>query len=102
MTVYLCRCNSQSWHPDLDWLEETLKGKEPPRMVVLVNPCNPTGNFTSSSRSFCLTLQSCAIALLSMSCIMMGRPTPVCIHECDLIQKLFTCNDGAATTEFVV
>lgn len=30
--------------PDLDWLEETLKGRKPPRMVVIVNPCNPAGS----------------------------------------------------------
>jgi aromatic aminotransferase len=29
--------------PDLDWLETTLKGDKPPRMVVIVNPCNPAG-----------------------------------------------------------
>jgi hypothetical protein len=33
----LCR------HPDLDWLERELAGPSPPSMVVLVNPCNPTG-----------------------------------------------------------
>ena len=30
--------------PDLDWLESTLKGSKPPRMVVIVNPCNPAGS----------------------------------------------------------
>ncbi|KAG2496482.1 hypothetical protein HYH03_005308 [Edaphochlamys debaryana] len=29
--------------PDLDWLEGALKGPQPPKMVVVVNPCNPTG-----------------------------------------------------------
>eukprot|EP00892_Ulva_mutabilis_P011941 jgi/Ulvmu1/9119/UM005_0214.1 len=29
--------------PDLDWLEEALQSDSPPRMVVIVNPCNPAG-----------------------------------------------------------
>lgn len=29
--------------PDLDWLEEAMKSDSPPRMVVIVNPCNPAG-----------------------------------------------------------
>jgi len=29
--------------PDLDWLEEALDSEKPPKLVVLVNPCNPTG-----------------------------------------------------------
>jgi len=36
-------CDPSSWHPDLDWLQRTLDGPSPPRMAVLVNPCNPTG-----------------------------------------------------------
>jgi aspartate/methionine/tyrosine aminotransferase len=36
-------CNPDSLHPDLDWLERQLRGPSPPKMVVLVNPCNPTG-----------------------------------------------------------
>lgn len=30
--------------PDLDWLEEELQGDNPPKMVVIVNPCNPAGS----------------------------------------------------------
>jgi hypothetical protein len=37
------RCDERTWHPDLDWLEGELAGPSPPRMVVIVNPCNPTG-----------------------------------------------------------
>ncbi|CAL5223689.1 g6241 [Coccomyxa viridis] len=37
------RCDPHTWQPDLDWLEQTLSGPDPPKMVVLVNPCNPTG-----------------------------------------------------------
>jgi aromatic aminotransferase len=29
--------------PDLDWLESELNGETPPKMVVIVNPCNPAG-----------------------------------------------------------
>lgn len=29
--------------PDLDWLEAELAGEKPPKMVVIVNPCNPAG-----------------------------------------------------------
>lgn len=32
-----------SGHPDLDWLAAELAGPNPPRLVVLTNPCNPTG-----------------------------------------------------------
>ena len=37
------RCDPQTWHPDLDWLEQELARPNAPKMVVLVNPCNPTG-----------------------------------------------------------
>lgn len=38
-------CDPSTWHPDLDWLEGELSrtDRPPPRMVVLVNPCNPSG-----------------------------------------------------------
>lgn len=36
-----CHCDNQ--HPDLGWLQQQLTGPDPPRMVVIVNPCNPTG-----------------------------------------------------------
>lgn len=29
--------------PDLEWLERTMRSAAPPKMVVIVNPCNPTG-----------------------------------------------------------
>jgi aspartate/methionine/tyrosine aminotransferase len=41
--VALGPCHADTLHPDLDWLEEQLQGPQPPRMVVIVNPCNPTG-----------------------------------------------------------
>lgn len=36
-------CDPHTFHPDLDWLAAQLAGPMPPKMVVLVNPCNPTG-----------------------------------------------------------
>ncbi|KAK9839419.1 hypothetical protein WJX81_001094 [Elliptochloris bilobata] len=41
--VVLGSCHPDSMHPDLDWLEAELAGPRPPRLVVLINPCNPTG-----------------------------------------------------------
>ena len=41
--VVFGRCDPATWHPDLDWLEGAVAGPSPPRMVVLINPCNPTG-----------------------------------------------------------
>ena len=36
-------CDPVTWAPDLDWLERELAGADPPRMVVIVSPSNPTG-----------------------------------------------------------
>eukprot|EP00192_Tetraselmis_astigmatica_P012572 CAMPEP_0117669738 /NCGR_PEP_ID=MMETSP0804-20121206/12314_1 /TAXON_ID=1074897 /ORGANISM="Tetraselmis astigmatica, Strain CCMP880" /LENGTH=405 /DNA_ID=CAMNT_0005477859 /DNA_START=200 /DNA_END=1417 /DNA_ORIENTATION=- len=36
-------CCSGTLHPDLSWLKDQLQGPDPPRMVTIVNPCNPTG-----------------------------------------------------------
>ncbi len=36
-------CDPVTWAPDLDWLERELAGVDPPRMVVIVSPSNPTG-----------------------------------------------------------
>jgi aspartate/methionine/tyrosine aminotransferase len=36
-------CNPATWHPDLDWLEAQLGSRDPPKLVYVVNPCNPTG-----------------------------------------------------------
>lgn len=33
----------RTFHPDLDWLQQQLKGPQKPKLVYLVNPCNPTG-----------------------------------------------------------
>lgn len=44
------RCDPQSWHPDLSWLEQCLQGETKPSMVVLVNPNNPTGNVHTTRR----------------------------------------------------
>lgn len=37
------RCDPWTLQPDLDWLESRLEQPDPPKIVVLVNPCNPTG-----------------------------------------------------------
>ncbi len=42
-SVLTGRCHPTSWHPDLDWLQDALSAPQPPRMVVITNPCNPTG-----------------------------------------------------------
>ena len=36
-------CDPVTFHPDLDWLEKELSGPHNLKMVVIVNPCNPTG-----------------------------------------------------------
>ncbi len=47
-----CRCGQtiaygpsdpDNWFPDLDWLEDELESATPPKLVYIVNPCNPTG-----------------------------------------------------------
>ena len=36
-------CDPLTWAPDVEWLERELSGPDPPRMVVIVSPSNPTG-----------------------------------------------------------
>jgi aspartate/methionine/tyrosine aminotransferase len=38
-----------SGHPDLAWLERQLAGPRPPKMVVVTNPCNPSGEPSGAS-----------------------------------------------------
>lgn len=38
-------CDPDTMRPSLAWLERELAGPSPPKMVVLVNPCNPTGEY---------------------------------------------------------
>ena len=47
-SVVYGRCHQQTWKPDLNWLEGALSGTEIPKMVVLCNPCNPTGDVLMS------------------------------------------------------
>ncbi len=54
--VVFGRCHPDSLHPDLDWLEDQLRQPSPPRMVVLVNPNNPTGAFSRMSAASCKRL----------------------------------------------
>lgn len=42
-SVVYGQCDPKTLHIDLDWLEGELMGPHPPKMVVVVNPCNPTG-----------------------------------------------------------
>jgi aspartate/methionine/tyrosine aminotransferase len=41
--VLLGPCHADTFHPDIDWLQQQLTSALPPKMVVIVNPCNPTG-----------------------------------------------------------
>ncbi|KAK9799726.1 hypothetical protein WJX73_004729 [Symbiochloris irregularis] len=36
-------CDPNTFFPDLDWLQKELQGPEPPKLVYVVSPCNPTG-----------------------------------------------------------
>ena len=36
-------CDPDTFQPDLDWLEQRFRQPDPPKMVVLINPNNPTG-----------------------------------------------------------
>jgi histidinol-phosphate/aromatic aminotransferase/cobyric acid decarboxylase-like protein len=42
-SVVLGPRSAATWHPDLDWLAAELAGPQPPKLVVITNPCNPTG-----------------------------------------------------------
>ena len=48
--VVLGPCHPDSMHPDLDWLDAELSGPRPPKLVVLINPCNPTGELPHEDR----------------------------------------------------
>ncbi|CAG9461340.1 unnamed protein product [Pedinophyceae sp. YPF-701] len=41
--IILGDCDATTQHPDLAWLRQRLESPNPPKMVVIVNPCNPTG-----------------------------------------------------------
>ena len=61
------QCRRDDWHPDLDWLEQQLQGPDPPKMVTIVNPCNPTGDFLG-----------CGLLLISLSLHrVQGLPVPL-------------------------
>ncbi|MEW5307472.1 MAG: hypothetical protein WDW38_008716 [Sanguina aurantia] len=42
-------CDPLTLHPNLEWLQTVLSKPTPPKMVVLVNPCNPTGVLLSKA-----------------------------------------------------
>jgi aspartate/methionine/tyrosine aminotransferase len=56
--VLLGPCDADSLHPDLQWLQQQLTGPKPPKMVVIVNPCNPTGVLNCRFYSKC---QACYV-----------------------------------------
>ncbi|KAK9918752.1 hypothetical protein WJX75_006606 [Coccomyxa subellipsoidea] len=42
-TVAFGPSHPDTWRPNLDWLEDQLEGPNPPKLVYVVNPGNPTG-----------------------------------------------------------
>ena len=42
-TIVYGPSDPDNWYPDLDWLEDELESANPPKLVYIVNPCNPTG-----------------------------------------------------------
>lgn len=50
-SVLMGPSDPKTFKPDLDWLEQQLKGPKPPKLVYLVNPCNPTGSNIPSTHS---------------------------------------------------
>ena len=46
-SVVLGQPDKASMKPDLQWLQEELQGPAPPKMVTIVNPCNPAGAATA-------------------------------------------------------
>lgn len=51
-----------SGHPDLDWLQAELAGPAPPKMVVITNPCNPTGVSRPAAWVLVHEVQGCILA----------------------------------------
>jgi hypothetical protein len=49
--VVLGECRRGDLAPDLAWLQAQLQGPRPPKMVVLSNPCNPTGVLLTEVRA---------------------------------------------------
>lgn len=43
-TVAFGPSHSDTWRPDLHWLQAQLEGPNPPKLVYVVNPGNPTGD----------------------------------------------------------
>ena len=52
-------CDAKTFQPDLDWLQGQLDGPKPPKLVYVVNPCNPTGETTCRQQCFKMTLGLC-------------------------------------------
>ena len=77
--------------PDLDWLENELKSDIPPKMVVIVNPCNPAGSLLQ----FCLCMYGKRIDT-SWATLPHRFPSHIeCIVDnCALHAACNTCRDG--------
>lgn len=54
-TVAFGPSDPDTFEPDLDWLEAELQGPNRPKLVYIVNPCNPTGG---SNRPECRVLSN--------------------------------------------
>ena len=52
-TVEFGGCDPCTFHPDLEWLQNQMTGPKPPKLVYLVNPCNPTGALESPPGQHC-------------------------------------------------
>ena len=53
-TLVWGECDPHTLHPDLGWLRKTMTGPSPPKMVVLCNPCNPTGELVLAAHWYFL------------------------------------------------
>ena len=83
-SVVFGRCHQQTWRPDLDWLEQVLAVPTPPKMVVLVNPCNPTGHsqiYTyDEQRRGHKSFFACHILSACNCCRATNSPVPSCLN----------------------
>ena len=52
-----------NWFPDLDWLEDELESANPPKLVYIVNPCNPTGQLACKASSLAVQPPSCRMCI---------------------------------------
>jgi histidinol-phosphate/aromatic aminotransferase/cobyric acid decarboxylase-like protein len=73
-------CHPDTFHPDLDWLATTLRGPRPPKLVVICNPCNPTGALLSADevrRAADLCAAAGSWLVLDSTCVRRGGDAPL-------------------------